>query len=261
MGGFKKIIENDLNTKFGQGVLDGLKAANPFGDGYEKGEANFSQVMGNMGWNPQSGLGKFAKGAVGFAGDVLLDPTTYLTLGAKPILQGTAKSAGKIGQAAIAGREILEKSLKDITENQAPDILKGLNMDSSNDVIDSLVNKVKRNSKYFPTESKGLNFMGKTLVSDNVLRNIGDNTVAPLYNKAADAIKGSKVNDLLTKKFHSKDALDAIKTARENPLQAFKDIAFKQSQNTAFNEMAKLQRQLTLNTEDLFEGIGDEKKK
>lgn len=77
-------------------VWQGFKAGNPFGDGSEEDEKTYSNVLGEMGWNPSSMIGKFAKGTVGFVGDVLLDPTTYLTGGVSAVLKGT----GRVGQTA-----------------------------------------------------------------------------------------------------------------------------------------------------------------
>src|SRR5690554_2690535 len=77
-GGINNLIDDDEDTTFWGGVRDGLKAANPFGKGYEPGEITFSNVLDTAGWQPESGLGKFARGTVGFLLDVALDPTTYL---------------------------------------------------------------------------------------------------------------------------------------------------------------------------------------
>src|SRR5690554_7692786 len=77
-GGINNLIDDDEDTTFWGGVRSGLKAANPFGKGYEPGEITFSNVLDTAGWQPESGLGKFARGTVGFLLDVALDPTTYL---------------------------------------------------------------------------------------------------------------------------------------------------------------------------------------
>ena len=49
---------NDVSPM--EGFLQGLKAANPFGDGYSQGEHTYSKVLGEMGWNPTSMGGKIA---------------------------------------------------------------------------------------------------------------------------------------------------------------------------------------------------------
>lgn len=53
-----------------------------------------TDVLGNLGWQPTSTAGKIARGIVGLAGDIFLDPTTYFTPAALT----------KLGKAAKAGR-------------------------------------------------------------------------------------------------------------------------------------------------------------
>lgn len=79
-----------------QGAWEGIKAGNPFGDGFEAGETTYSDVLHTAGWQPTSTLGKIAKGTVGFGLDVLLDPTTYLTGGLSAVVKGT----GRVGKTA-----------------------------------------------------------------------------------------------------------------------------------------------------------------
>ena len=78
------------------GFVGGLRAGNPFGEGHEEGETTFSDVLEHAGWKPKSTAGKFAKGTVGFALDVLLDPLTYLSGGASALVKGT----GRVGKVA-----------------------------------------------------------------------------------------------------------------------------------------------------------------
>ena len=78
------------------GFVDGLRAGNPFGEGYEEGETTFSDVLEHAGWKPKSTAGKFTKGAVGFVLDVLLDPLTYLSGGVSALVKGT----GRVGKVA-----------------------------------------------------------------------------------------------------------------------------------------------------------------
>lgn len=96
-GGINNLIDDDPETGFWRGVGDGLRASNPFGKGYEPGEVTFSKVLDTAGWQPESGLGKFARGVVGFGLDVVLDPTTYLG-GVGLLVKGT----GKVGATAKA---------------------------------------------------------------------------------------------------------------------------------------------------------------
>lgn len=45
-----------------QGLVNGFKASNPFGEGFAKGETTWSDVLETAGWHPDSVLGKIAKG-------------------------------------------------------------------------------------------------------------------------------------------------------------------------------------------------------
>jgi hypothetical protein len=107
-----KFVKGEEGSSFGNAInpLDdiesGLRASNPFGEGSEEDEKNYSDVLGEAGWNPTSGAGRFAKGTLGFVGDVLLDPTTYLTGGVSAVIKGTGRTGkvteqlGKIAQEA-----------------------------------------------------------------------------------------------------------------------------------------------------------------
>ena len=77
-------------------IASGLRAANPFGAGSREDEKHYSTVIEEMGWKPTSGIGRFTKGTLGFAGDVLLDPLTYLSGGLSAVVKGT----GHVGKAA-----------------------------------------------------------------------------------------------------------------------------------------------------------------
>lgn len=108
-----------------QGMIDGLKAGNPFGDGYTQGETTYSDVLHTAGWQPESTAGKIAKGVVGFGLDVLLDPTTYLTGGASAIVKGT----GRVGKGAEALGKATEEVARVTRANQRVAELVGKGVD------------------------------------------------------------------------------------------------------------------------------------
>jgi len=71
----------------------------------------FSDVLGSLGWKPETTAGKIARGVAGFALDVLLDPTTYvgissLTKGGK-VSQKTGKLATTASRQVAAGQKAL----------------------------------------------------------------------------------------------------------------------------------------------------------
>ena len=114
------VSDNDISVW--DGVVGGLKAANPFGDGYRKGRHTYSKVLDDMGWQPESTGGKIARGVVGFLGDVFLDPTTYLTGGVSALVKGTGKAGVKAThQTAMASKMAKEMGI-DMTGKVAKDL-------------------------------------------------------------------------------------------------------------------------------------------
>jgi endonuclease YncB( thermonuclease family) len=119
-GFFKGLVDDksENNVSPLQGMWEGVKAGNPFGDGYAAGRHTFSEVLGESGWKPTSTIGKIAKGVTGFALDVALDPTTYLTGG----LSAAVKGSGKAGLKAFSKELAPEIAARGMT----PDIAKGI---------------------------------------------------------------------------------------------------------------------------------------
>ena len=109
--GIAKGMLSGSDVSIAEGISGGLKAGNPFGKGYAKGRHIYSEVLDVAGWKPTTLSGKIARGVVGFAGDVLLDPTTYLTGGFSALVKGTGKKA-----AAKVGGTLSYKAAKDIVE-------------------------------------------------------------------------------------------------------------------------------------------------
>jgi len=111
----KNTIDEDPNTTFLGGLKTGITG---------KTKHTYSDVFEEAGWNPETKLGKFGKGAAGFALDVLLDPTTYITFGAsagvKVTVAGATKTLNKAGAQLLAkgvaqkaGQEFGEQFVKD----------------------------------------------------------------------------------------------------------------------------------------------------
>lgn len=66
--------------------------------------------MKDLGRNPESEGNKWVAGIGGFAGDVLLDPTTYLTVGGTAFVKGAAQGAKEASKGA---KSLAEQMLKD----------------------------------------------------------------------------------------------------------------------------------------------------
>ena len=87
--GLYNATDNDDSTTFGQGLVEGAKYMNPF-ENDVSGRITTSDVLRNLGWEDrEDGKPNIARGVVGFIGDVLLDPMTYLN---------PFSSAGKIAK-------------------------------------------------------------------------------------------------------------------------------------------------------------------
>lgn len=77
-----------------------------------KDHTTFSDVLAASGWRPKSGLGKFARGAVGFGLDVAADPLTYVTFGVSSVARGAARTAATRAAAAATRAKAAEESAK-----------------------------------------------------------------------------------------------------------------------------------------------------
>lgn len=100
------ITEAQQGGNFFKGFWEGAKAGNPFGKGNESGEKTWKDVLKGSGWEDDAFTGSnFARGTAGFALDVLLDPTTYMTFGLGAIAKGT----GLVGRGAKAVEELASK--------------------------------------------------------------------------------------------------------------------------------------------------------
>lgn len=80
--------DNDPNTTIWGGVKAGVHKMNPFADDVSDSHTFGEILSDNLKWQPDSIVGKVAKTATSFAGDVLLDPTSYV--------DGALSAAGKV---------------------------------------------------------------------------------------------------------------------------------------------------------------------
>jgi hypothetical protein len=111
--------ETDITTAFIQGA-QGLSMALPFVGGNPEHRYTWSDTLAKLGWEPESKTGRFARGALGLALDVALDPLTYTGF-------GVSRHALKVGGATLNkaaarmatrfGREIaFAENIKDVVK-------------------------------------------------------------------------------------------------------------------------------------------------
>jgi hypothetical protein len=208
---------SDKTTVMGD-AYEGLKAGNPFGMGNQKGEFTTSQNLGELGWQPESTGGKIAKGAVGFIGDVLLDPLTYinpLSVGGTAVFKGTGQKVGKEVVEKFS-KEMAEKVLKQSTGTvpkieEVTDLVRRVN--KSRGIVE------EGSGKGFGLYGSNIPFANKLgiadkkleLVSEAKLRAFGDATIAPYLNKVGDKLLHSKAGKLFSTK------ADLLDMARRDP--------------------------------------------
>lgn len=238
--GLVRGFTNDDTTPL-EGFLGGLRAANPFGDGYTQGEHTYSRVLEDMGWEPTSTSGKIAKGALGFVGDVAFDPLTYLTGGISGVVKGTGKvMAGQSGRLSAMTKKQAEDIInKDIRTKNAgkPDseqvTLTPEQLSADSDNLSKQYNKLTGMRQgdgltfglgNFPFADKifgsKLGNARITLLDDDTLRKFGDDTIAPYYAKLRDSIYGGKIGEL----FSTKSAM--YKAAKANPAKLYEFVKY-----------------------------------
>lgn len=142
----KNLLDDDYTTTFLEGAWTGITGRT---------KHTFFDVMTEQGWEPESRLGRGTKATTGFALDVLLDPTTYITFG--------AASGIKLGGRVLnkTGREFLQKGLemgagKEFGEEFVRKSLEGM-IEKSPELYAHFV------------DHGGIKFFGQTLVAGSTL--------------------------------------------------------------------------------------------
>jgi len=188
----KNVIDDDVETTFGGGLKSGITG---------KTKHTYSDVFEEAGWNPETKLGKFGKGATGFALDVLLDPTTYVTFGAsagvKVAVGGASKTLSKSG-AQLLAKGVAQKGGQEFGEQFVKD------------TIGRMAEKSPEMYKKF-IDQGGIKFFGQSIISGGRIAQIANkipgtskvadateplrNTLYALFNRDASA-KFGKIADL-----------------------------------------------------------------
>ncbi|MDA0707468.1 MAG: hypothetical protein O2963_00105 [Proteobacteria bacterium] len=112
-GAAKELVE-------GGSALDVLKEAKKGFLGEER--DTFTDVLSSTGWEPTSKMGKVAKGVTGFALDVLLDPTTYLGVGA---ITKTGLAAQKVGKLAATSTKQAQLGQRALVQFMGKEVIRG----------------------------------------------------------------------------------------------------------------------------------------
>jgi hypothetical protein len=146
----KNVIDDDPNTTFAGGLKSGITG---------KTKHTYSDVFEEVGWKPTSWGGKAAKGVSGFALDVLLDPTTYLTFGAGAGVKVGVKVGGK-----TVTKTLSKEGTKLLAKGVAQKAGQEFGTQFVKDAIGNMASKSPELYKKF-IDQGGIKFFGNTLIS------------------------------------------------------------------------------------------------
>lgn len=276
-------LDDDEDTTFLQGVGEGFSFMNPFKDDVSN-RKSFSDVIELIEKDEDPTDDKrgenIVEGLLGFAGDVLLDPLTYVSGGFSAlgkVAKGSGAavkgleyvdSAGKIisnvddvtnlskvtkavdnvsdvasGFVKKTARDAYESSrrVEDVSKKLAQNLSK--NVDNKTgyikvldaDVARNIVKKYDTAGRYTEQEiddiasnlvesfnktffglkegGQDLTVFGKKIADANYFRKVGDNTIAPYYNKLANKIRQTKIASKFGANPYSKSAFEDFNEA------------------------------------------------
>ena len=241
--GLYNITDNDDSTTFVGGLKQGLKYWNPTTDDVSD-RKTFSDVLKNLGWEDKDpdhlSISDVGRGAVGFIGDVVTDPLSYINpfSSAAKIVKGSGYGldAVKAVKEATHSKSFAEvsKYLSDAGTNAdkikymkgttAKDFMKAANYDKAlspeqtKEVAERMsynFNRDIQRLKLHPENEEGLSMgighllpfdekrrkaLNKEIISSKSLRQLGDSTISPYYNSLAKKIRTSKMGQRFSKK-------------------------------------------------------------
>lgn len=172
----KNVIDDDPNTTFGGGLKSGIKGET---------KHTYTDVFEEAGWKPTSWTGKASKGVAGFALDVLLDPTTYVTFGAG----ATAKVTVKVGGVATT-KSLSKTGSKLLAKGVAQKAGQEFGEDFVKNAIGRMAEKSPEMYKKF-IDQGGIKFFGNTIMSGGRIAGVAkaipgmskvDEATAPVRN-------------------------------------------------------------------------------
>ena len=241
--GLYNITDNDDSTTFVGGLKQGLKYWNPTTDDVSD-RKTFSDVLKNLGWEDKDpdhlSVSDVGRGVVGFIGDVVTDPLSYINpfSSAAKIVKGSGYGldAVKAVKETTHSKSFAEvsKYLSDAGTNAdkikymkgttAKDFMKAANYDKTlspeqtKEVAERMsynFNRDIQRLKLHPENEEGLSMgighllpfdekrrkaLNKEIISSKSLRQLGDSTISPYYNSLAKKIRTSKMGQRFSKK-------------------------------------------------------------
>lgn len=241
--GLYNITDNDDSTTFVGGLKQGLKYWNPTTDDVSD-RKTFSDVLKNLGWEDKDpdhlSISDVGRGAVGFIGDVVTDPLSYINpfSSTAKIVKGSGYGldAVKAVKEATHSKSFAEVSkylsnagtnadkIKYMKGTTAKDFMKAANYDKSlnpeqtKEIAERMsynFNRDIQRLRLHPENEEGLSMgighllpfdekrrkaLNKEIISSKSLRQLGDSTISPYYNSLAKKIRTSKMGQRFSKK-------------------------------------------------------------
>lgn len=194
----KNILDDDTSTTFLGGLKSGITGET---------KHTYSDVFTEAGWQPTSKMGKLGKGLTGFAFDVLLDPTTYVTFGASAGVKVGVKVAGVATTKTLSkeGAKLLAKGVAQKSGQEFGE-------EFVKEAIGNLASKSPELYKKF-IDQGGIKFFGQTLVSGGRISGVAKtipgmskldkateplrNNLYALFNRDASAKFGKLPNEFV----------------------------------------------------------------
>jgi hypothetical protein len=261
----------------GKDIVGGEKGFHPlrsFARGVSlKEKTDFSDVLTEAGWQPESMVGKIAKGGVSFVGGVLLDPVTYLSFGTSSGLRLGSKVLNKKGSTVFlrnlrkATRNKNLKKVEDIGkyfDEIDPDVYRGVagdTLDILNKNPDQYFNKsmMRYAGKEMPAMTNALKGVARTpsnLLKPFLNTELGvrakrageatKKTLGELFSPGYDIRNSKKLT--LGQKFKLLDKLEA-----DRSLRVFEESKTIEETRRLYNGMPKKKReQVTFEIEGFF---------
>lgn len=167
-----------------------------------------TDIQDEIGWHADEGvqftkpstwtLNNLARGTVGFAGDVMLDPLSYVNYGVAGLTSDVTRGTG-----SKVGKRTIKPMTKDMATQSLKDAGREVNSKNVQVIMDAVNNKQGlRASRDIATKNPfSATASGKPLFNNRVVQEFGDKTIAPKVNEIIDAITnpmhmfGPKVSD------------------------------------------------------------------
>ena len=194
-------------TEYSTSVKKGITAKEDISN-----KISYTDIFEEMGWKSSPGTGKltssatwknFAKEITGLAGDIFLDPTTYLSFGLSALPKLGGKTISKTGKAVL--KETAKESAEKIGVNLAKKGIQKTEQELTEAGIKSAGRQLAKSTEKKLFDQGGIKFAGKTLVGGETISK-PFKTTQKLLSKTSSGKQiieaGSKIKNGIGKTFY-----------------------------------------------------------